>query len=120
MDESLRVESDPGLNDSSLVEDTSDRSSLASDGRGGLIGDSTDESDTTGILIECAGRLRPLEAPAIPRPGREGLDNNGTRFLGLSLKDEKQLGAVLILSARDLSSGLPTLTTGGCAHDLLR
>jgi len=56
-----------------------------------------EDTEPTGMLIECAGLLRPLAAPAMPLPGRDGLAMNGPEFLGLSLKDEKQLGAALLL-----------------------
>lgn len=122
---SLAVEPDPALKDSSLAEDSSDLSSLLY-GRGGRNGDSTEDIVPTGILMECAGRFRPLVAPVMPCPVREGLaDMKGPGFLGLSLNDEKQLGAVLILSsltlpecvrcqeARDSPILLPRLTMGG-------
>jgi hypothetical protein len=120
---------DPRLIDSSLVEDTSDLSSFKWNGRGGRRGDSVEEIDPTGILIECAGLLRPLAAPVIAREEREGLAMKGPAFLGLSLKDEKLLGAALplklslTLSVGGLcqdpldSSMLPMLTIGGAVHD---
>jgi hypothetical protein len=81
-DASFRVISDPGL--------------LDSEGRGGREGESADETEPAGMLIECAGLLRP-RTPPIPRPRCEGL-LRGKRFRGLSLNDEKGLGAVPRLS----------------------
>lgn len=119
-DASLRSESESGLKEASFVEEASDLSSVAQNGRGGLGGDhAEEETEPVGILMEFAGRFRPLEDSITPgRPDRIGLDMNGTGFLGFSLK---QLGAVLILalSERDFSSELPRLTIGGDCHDLL-
>lgn len=84
------------------------------------------------MLMECAGLFRPLGAPSMPRPGREGLAKKGPGFLGFSLKEENPLGAAelsfmlsLVLSERDLccqdsldSSILPMLMIVGGAHGL--
>ena len=96
---------------------TSDPELLDSPGRGGREGESADETEPAGILMECAGRLRP-RVPPMPRPRCEGLRGKGYR--GLSINDEKGLGTVLRLSftlpACDLcheffdSSILPMLT----------
>lgn len=120
----LRVESESGLKEASFAEDASDLSSLAQNGRGGLGGEPGEETEPIGILIEFAGRFRPLGDPvALGRPERTGFDPNGTGFLGFSLNEEKQFGEMLelALSERDFPSVLPRLTlrVGGCCHGLL-
>lgn len=106
-DESL-LGPDPRLNVSSLVDDTSDLSSFKWNGSGGRRGNSVEDKDPAGILMECAGLLRPLAAPITPREGREGLAMKGPGFLGLSLKDEKLLGAALpLMLSLTLSQGGP-------------